>query len=268
MAPIVCSQDTTVQTSATSSPSAAPAHKLIWHDDFEGTKLDYSKWEVEVNAFGGGNKELQIYTDRTENVRVEHGCLILESRRDNAGVSGTEREYSSGRVRSKHRGDWKYCRVEVRAKLPRGKGLWPAIWMLPTDDKYGGWAASGEIDIVEMKGEHPNTVLGTLHYGGHWPDNKYSGEEFTLAKGTFADDFHDFAIEWKEGRIDWFVDGECYQTQTKWDSVGGPYPAPFDQQFHLLFNVAVGGHFVGDPSQTEFPQQMQIDHVRVYSLDD
>ena len=261
-------QETTNRTIATSSTSSAPIKKrLVWSDDFDGDSLDYNKWEVEVNAFGGGNKELQIYTDRKENVRVENGCLVLEARRDNAEVNGTEREYSSGRVRSKHRGDWKYARVEVRAKLPEGNGMWPAIWMLPTDNEYGGWAASGEIDIVEMKGEKPNTVLGTLHYGAAWPDNKYSGGEYTLSSGTFADDFHDFAINWREGRIEWFVDGECYQTQTEWDSTGGPFPAPFDQRFHLLFNLAVGGHFVSEPDETtEFPQRLKIDHVRVYAL--
>ena len=140
--------------------------------------------------------------------------------------------------------------------------------MLPTDDVYGGWAASGEIDIVELKGHEPDTVLGTLHYGKQWPDNTYSGDEFKLPSGTFFDDFHTFAIEWRPGRIDWFVDGEKYQTQRKWFSEGGPFPAPFDQQFHLLFNVAIGGHFVGDPDETtEFPQKMLIDSVKVYALD-
>ena len=259
-------QDATLEVASITRTAPTQKRKLVWQDEFDGNKLDYSKWEAEVNAFGGGNKELQIYTDRKQNVRVENGCLVLEARRDNAGVSGTEREFSSGRVRTKHRGDWKYGRIEVRAKLPQGAGIWPAIWMLPTDDRYGGWAASGEIDIVEMKGESPNTVLGTLHYGKEWPKNSYSGEEYQLPSGTFADDFHTFELEWKEGQIDWFVDGKCYQTQTEWKSSGGVFPAPFDQDFHLLFNLAVGGHFVGPPDETTvFPQQMQIDYVRVYS---
>jgi beta-glucanase (GH16 family) len=260
-------QDTVIKYPPLKKTESKPLEKLVWQDEFNGETLDYSKWEAEVNAFGGGNKELQIYTDRKENVRVEDGCLVIEVRRDNAGVSGTEREYSSGRVRSKNRGDWKYGRIEVRAKLAEGAGVWPAIWMLPTDDQYGGWAASGEIDIVEVKGQEPNKVLGTLHYGGHYPKNKLTGDEFVLPSGSFADSFHTFAIEWTEGRIDWLVDDVHYQTQTKWDSVGGSYPAPFDQRFHLLLNLAVGGHFVGPTNeQTVFPQQMQIDYVRVYSL--
>ncbi|NND97328.1 MAG: glycoside hydrolase family 16 protein [Pirellulaceae bacterium] len=239
--------------------------KLVWQDDFNGDSLDYCKWAVEVNAFGGGNQELQIYTDRKENVRVEGGNLVLELHKGKVGISGTDRDYSSGRVRTKNRGDWKYGRIEVRAKLPVGAGVWPAIWMLPTDEKYGGWASSGEIDIMEYRGQEPNKVLGTLHYGGGWPDNKYTGDEFVLAEGNFNEDFHTFAVDWREGKIQWFVDGKHYQTQTKWDSAGGEFPAPFDQKFHLVLNLAVGGGFVGPPNdQTKYPQQLLIDYVRVY----
>ncbi|GAA4472751.1 hypothetical protein GCM10023156_69780 [Novipirellula rosea] len=245
--------------------SAGTAMKLVWQDEFDGDSLDYAKWGVEVNAFGGGNSELQIYTDRSENVRVEDGNLVIEARKDNAGISGTEREYSSGRVRTKHRGDWKYGRIDVRAKLPEGAGIWSAIWMLPTDDAYGGWAASGEIDIMEMKGQEPDQVLGTLHYGDVWPRNAYSGDKYKLQNGTFADDFHTFSVVWKPGQIDWLIDGKKYQTQTKWSSTGGEFPAPFDQEFHLLLNVAVGGNFLGSPNDsTPFPAQMLVDYVRVY----
>ncbi len=244
---------------------AEPQWKLVWSDDFDGQKLNYSKWGVEVNAFGGGNNELQLYTDRSENVRVENGNLVIEARHDKPNVTGTMREYSSGRVRTKHRGDWKYCRVEVRAKLPQGKGIWPAIWMLPTDEKYGGWAASGEIDIMEMVGHEPNKVLGTLHYGGKWPKNTHSGTSFELGTGSFSDSFHTFATEWEKGEIRWYVDGKLYQTQNKWHSDTAAFPAPFDQRFHLLLNVSVGGKLVGSPdAKTTFPQQMLIDYVRVY----
>ncbi|MGZ0166854.1 MAG: glycoside hydrolase family 16 protein [Planctomycetales bacterium] len=239
--------------------------KLVWSDEFNGKSLDYSRWGVQENAFGGGNAELQIFTDRPKNVRVENGHLILEAHRDNAGISGTVREYSSGRVRTKHRGDWKYGRIEVRAKMPIGQGIWPAIWMLPTDDKYGGWAASGEIDIMEFRGQTPNEVLGTLHYGGGWPRNTHSGDLFKLKSGTFSDDFHTFAVDWTEGKIVWSIDGKPYQTQTKWHSENGKFPAPFDQRFHLLLNLSVGGHFVGAPNETtKFPQKFLIDYVRVY----
>ncbi|MFK8114904.1 MAG: family 16 glycosylhydrolase [Rubripirellula sp.] len=246
-------------------PNTNQPNTLVWQDEFDGDSLDYSQWEIEVNAFGGGNQELQIYTDRKANVRVENGNLVLEAHRDNTNISGTKREYSSGRVRSKNRGDWKYGKIEVRAKLPKGAGIWPAIWMLPTEDHYGGWAASGEIDIMELRGSEPDTVLGTLHYGPSWPDNIYSGGAFQLKSGTFADDFHTFAVEWREGEIKWFIDGKHFQTQNDWSTSGGEFPAPFDQKFHLLLNLAVGGGFVGPvDDKTVFPQRMLIDYVRIY----
>ena len=239
--------------------------KLAWSDEFDAEKLDYSKWGIEVNSFGGGNNELQLYTDRKENVRVENGHLIIEARDDKPDIVGTTREYSSGRIRTKHRGEWKYCRVELRAKLPEGKGIWPAIWMLPTDEKYGGWASSGEIDIMELVGHEPTKVLGTLHYGDKWPNNEHSGETYKLPKGSFSDNFHTFAIEWEEGEIRWYVDNHHYQTQKKWNSKSAPFPAPFDQRFHLILNVAVGGNLPGAPDNTtKFPQQMLVDYVRIY----
>jgi hypothetical protein len=125
--------------------------EFVWNDEFDGKALDYSKWEAEVNAFGGGNQELQLYTDQKENLRIEGGHLVLEARKDKPDISGTVREYSSGRIRSKYRGDWMYGKFEIRAKLPGGQGVWPAIWMLPTENVYGTWAASGEIDIIEFK---------------------------------------------------------------------------------------------------------------------
>jgi beta-glucanase (GH16 family) len=239
--------------------------KLVWQDEFNGERLDYSRWEIEVNAFGGGNQELQIYTDRKENVRVENGSLVIEAHKGTTAVQGTQREFSSGRLRTKNRGDWTYGRFEIKAKLPRGQGIWPAIWMLPTEDKYGTWAASGEIDIMEFKGQEPNRVWGTLHYGGAWPANKHSGDQYVLPSGDFTSDYHLFAIEWERGVIRWYVDDKLVQTQTKWSSTGGAFPAPFDQPFHLLLNLSVGGGFVGAPNDsTEFPQRMLVDYVRVY----
>lgn len=239
--------------------------KLVWSDEFNGTKLDYSKWEIEINAFGGGNNELQIYTDRKENVRVADGNLIIEARRDNAEIAGTKREYSSGRIRSKNRGDWTYGRFEFRAKLPGGQGIWPAIWMMPTEDTYGTWAASGEIDIMEFKGQEPNQVWGTLHHGKQWPDNKHTGTQYKLKSGDFCEDFHLFALEWEAGKMRWYVDGQMYQEQSKWESVGGNFPAPFDHPFHIILNTAVGGGFVGNPDNTTPKSSLfLVDYVRVY----
>ena len=248
-----------------SSLSVQADQKLVWADEFNGVSLDYTKWGVEENAYGGGNNELQIYRWDKRNLRVKDGNLVMEAHHDNPNVVGTTRPYSSARIRTKHRGDWKYCRVDVRVKLPVGKGIWPAIWMLPTEEKYGGWASSGEIDIMELVGHEPSTYHGTLHYGGAWPKNRHSGEKFQLSRGTFVDKFHVFSVNWQEGKITWSIDGEVWQTQQKWDSEQKPYPAPFDQRFHLILNLAVGGRWPGNPdAMTTFPATMLVDYVRVY----
>jgi beta-glucanase (GH16 family) len=245
---------------------------LVWCDDFDGPSIDPNKWEFEVNGQGGGNNELQYYTDRPENARIENGSLVIEARKETyTGPDGT-RDYTSARLRTLNKGDWTHGRFEMRGKLPRGQGMWPAFWMLPTDWVYGGWAASGEIDIVELIGQDPETVYGTLHFGGPWPNNTSSagvtawGEHsYVLSGSTFNDDFHVFAIEWETNEIRWYVDGVHYQTQTDWYSTAASYPAPFDQAFHFIANVAVGGNWPGSPNgSTQFPQQFLIDWVRVF----
>ena len=241
------------------------AWTLVWSDEFDGTALDPDRWSIQVgdgcsqDLCGWGNNELQWY--QSGNVEVGGGRLTITARRESAGG----RDFTSARIRTLGKGDFRYGRFEIRARLPRGQGIWPAIWMLPSDESYGGWAASGEIDIVELVGHEPARVHGTLHYGGPAPANEYSGTWYELPSGVFADDFHVFALEWEEGEIRWYVDGALYQTQTEWSSTGGPFPAPFDQPFHLVLNVAVGGNWPGAPDvSTPFPQSMEIDYVRVY----
>lgn len=239
--------------------------ELVWADEFDADTIDATRWEHEVNGFGGGNNELQYYTDRNVNSFIDDGHLVIQARKESfTGQDGT-RNYTSARLRTKYRGDWTYGRFEVRAKLPVGKGLWPAIWMLPTDSEYGGWAASGEIDIMEMLGHEPNRIYGTIHYGGQYPRNKHTGTSWTLATGDFSTEFHVFAVEWEPGVMRWYVDDIEYQELTNWYSEGGVFPAPFNRRFHLLLNVAVGGDWPGSPdASTSFPQRMQIDYVRVY----
>ena len=247
-------------------PPEIPGWKLVWNNEFNGKEIDESKWSFEVNAEGGGNNELQYYTDRSNNAYVKDGLLHIQALEETfTGPEGT-REYTSARMRTMNQGDWKYGRFEVRAKLPTGKGLWPAIWMMPTDNLYGTWAASGEIDIMELLGHEPYMVHGTLHYGGEWPYNTHSGDYYLLKDGqVFPDDFHTFALEWEPRVFRWYVDGELYQTQTEWRTDGGNYPAPFDQRFYIILNVAVGGNWPGSPNaRTQFPQAMQVDYVRVY----
>ncbi len=242
-----------------------PGYDLVWQDEFSGNGIDESKWEHEVNADGGGNNELQYYTSRSENSYIENGRLHIVAKKETFTSTVGTRDFTSARMRTRNNGDWKYGRFEIKAKLPYGQGLWPAIWMLPTDWIYGGWAASGEIDIVELVGHEPNVVHGTLHYGGEWPANVSSGSSYRLAQGKFADDFHIFVLEWEETEFRWYVDDYLYSSQRIWSSTGAPYPAPFNQRFHLLLNVAVGGNWPGSPDETTvFPQEMVIDYVRVY----
>ncbi|MDX1419953.1 MAG: glycoside hydrolase family 16 protein [Rubricoccaceae bacterium] len=257
-------------------PEATPdGWALVWSDEFDGTALDTTKWDIQLGdgcaegICGWGNGEFQNY--QAENVSVGGGTLTITARQtledvDDDGV--VDSTYTSARIRTLGKGDWTYGRFEVKAKLPTGQGLWPAIWLLFSEPTYGEWAASGEIDIMEAVGSEPGEVFGTLHYGDTFPGNVFSGEEFQLAAGTFADDFFVFIVEWEEGEIRWYINNVLYQTQTSedWFVEGVDNPnAPFDHAFHMILNVAVGGNLPGAPDATTvFPQAMEVDYVRVY----
>ncbi len=241
--------------------------ELVWSDEFDGDVLDTVKWSyqtgtgAEYGLTDWGNAELQYY--REQNITVSDGMLHVIAKQESYGGKG----YTSGRVRTVEKGDWTYGRIEFRAKLPRGKGFWSAIWMLSTDEEYGGWAASGEIDMMENVGHEPSTVHGTLHFGAAWPDNKSKGAAYETTGWPFWKEFYDYALEWEEGEMRWYVNDQLYQTQGAgdWYTAGEPFPAPFDKRFHLLINLAVGGHWPGDPNaETEFPQELVVDYIRVY----
>ena len=240
-----------------------PGWELVWSDEFNGNSLDRSKWEFEVNARGGGNRELQYYI--TNNVRVRDGLLAIEARNEHYTGSEGAREYTSSRIRTRRKGDWVHGRFDIRAKLPQGKGIWPAIWMLPTDSRYGGWPQSGEIDIMELLGHQPKRVHGTLHFTDEQRRHASSGKDLVLPGGSFAEAFHVFRLDWEPAAMRWYVDDKPYHAVTKWSSGTNAFPAPFDQKFHLLLNLAVGGNWPGNPdATTKFPQAMVVDYVRVY----
>jgi beta-glucanase (GH16 family) len=251
--------------------SAQQTYQLVWSDEFDSNAIDTTKWSFQIGDGtsynlppGWGNGELEWYL--AENATVENGFLSITAKEEQI----MEYDYTSARIRTKDKGDWTYGRFEMSAKLPLGQGLWPAFWMYPTEEFYGGWAASGELDIMELIGSAPDSVFGTIHYGGSFPANIFTSEYFVLPAGqTFADTFHVFAVEWEYGVISWYVDDFLYATQTDWYSSGGPFPAPFDRDFHILLNVAVGGSLPGTPdSTTIFPQTMIVDYVRVYKVAD
>ena len=240
--------------------------QLVWSDEFDGEQLDAEKWSymigdgTEYGIPGWGNNELEYY--REENVQVSGGNLVITAKQESFGGKA----YTSGRIRTKDKGDWTYGRIEFRAIMPLGKGLWVAVWMLPTEEYYGGWAASGEIDIMEYLGHQPDIVYGTLHYGGQWPDNRNSGGSYTTDSVSFVEDFHDFAMEWEEGVFRWYVDDSLYLTKSSgWYSSSASFPAPFNRDFHLLVNMAVGGNWPGNPDgTTQFPQELILDYIRIY----
>ncbi len=241
--------------------SQNPCYELVWSDEFDGPTIDGTKWGFEVNGRGGGNNELQYYTDRPENAQIVNGKLQIIARAETyTGPDGT-RQYTSARMRTLNKGDWTYGRIEASMKLPYGQGMWPAFWMLPTNYVYGGWPQSGEIDIMENVGFEPDVVHGTIHYGPAWPNNKSTGA--SVAVPNASTQFHTYAIEWEEDEIRWYVDGSLYSVRTPADVAPDFYP--FDQDFHLLLNVAVGGNWPGSPDGTTvFPQVMEVDYVRVY----
>ena len=247
---------------ATPRASADPdAWELVWSDEFDGKELDASKWKFETGGHGFGNNELQFYTDRATNAHPDKGALVIEARPEKFQNRG----YSSAKLQS--RAAWTYGRFEFRVKLPKGRGVWPAIWMMPSDmKKYGGWPVCGEIDILEQLGHEPNRVYGTIHFGNpHPPAGR--GASVALKQGSLVDDWHDYALEWFPGEIRWFVDGERYAVQNDWftSAPGSAWPAPFDRDFYLQLNVAVGGNWPGAPdASTEWPQRLQIDYIRVF----
>ncbi len=247
-------------------PSDTPSNgwELVWTDEFEqpdGSAPDPEKWTYDIGAGGWGNAELQYYTDTTDNAYIENGHLVIKAVEQ---VDASQR-YTSARVVSRQGGDWTYGRFEIRARLPAGQGIWPAIWMLPTDEVYGIWPASGEIDIMEFIGKEPNTIYGTLHYGAPLESE---GAFYELpGENPFSNQFHVYALEWEPEEMRWYVDDVLYQTIDTWFTSGleDGFPAPFDQRFHLLMNIAVGGVWPGPPDETtEFPQFMYVDYVRVY----
>ncbi|WP_274365154.1 glycoside hydrolase family 16 protein [Paenibacillus thermotolerans] len=243
--------------------------KLVWNDEFDGGEIDRSKWDYDIGGHGFGNNESQYYTTEKRNAYIEDGKLVIQAIEEEYGG----KPYSSAKLITRGKADWTYGRFEFRAKLPEGQGIWPAIWMMPTDmQKYGGWPTCGEIDIMEMVGHEPNKVYGTLHMGN---PHYYFGGNYTLKEGKFSDDFHVFALDWTPEEMRWYIDGEMYYSTSDWytrkneSSEKEPFPAPFDRAFYLQLNLAVGGNWPGYPNDsTVFPQTFELDYVRVYQPED
>lgn len=256
--------------------------KLIWEDHFEKDSLDLSKWNYRYGnwivqkdgypgAPGWGNEELQYYTDSSANLWLKDSYLHIAARKELSPEQfGKRCTYTSSKIDTRDLFSFCYGRVEIRAKCPAGTGLWPAVWLLPQDNIYGPWAASGEIDIMEMKGRLPKQVYGTIHYGGVSPDKTHQEYCCLLSGKDAASAFHIYGLTWQPGRISWAVDGIEYASTECWESMtkGISFPQPFDQPFYLTINLAVGGVFdyecKGAVDDEALPGEFLIDYVRVY----
>lgn len=241
-------------------------YTLLWQDTFDKPILDESIWNKELRDPGWTNNELQAYTASTENIFIRDGKLVLKALRtvDAAGRV----YYTSGKVTTQHKKDFTYGRVEICAKVPRGRGLWPAAWLMPTEEMhYGQWPECGEIDIMEVLGHDVHTTYSTIHYGK--PHMQQQGQ-LRLTGGSLADDFHTYSVEWEPKTMRFYFDNQKILTVDSWYSANAerrlPYPAPFDQPFFVQLNLAVGGDWPGSPDQsTDFTHaEFIIDSVRVY----
>ena len=252
---------------------------LVWQDEFSGTALDRTKWNYQTgtqdNYYGTpgpaywGNDELQYYTE--DAVRVENGSLVITAQRRQMG----DRQYTSARILTRDLASFTYGYFEARMRTPAIDGMWPAFWMLPqptdhssTNNVYGGWAANGEIDIMEAKGRLQNVVDTTLHFGGGWPTNTYRGGSYPMATST--EEWHTYGLDWQPDRMTWYVDGVAVYSVTSdvWYSEAAPDNdrAPFDQPFYILFDLAVGGRYDNyvNPPADFTSASMYVDYVRVY----
>jgi len=247
-----------------------PAWTLIWGDEFsgaDGSSPDSSKWTYDIGGKGWGNQELESYTNRKENARIEKGNLVITAQKETyTGTDGVSRDYTSARLKTQGLFAQTYGRFEARIKIPAGQGMWPAFWMLGKDISSVGWPKCGEIDIMENVGKEPGTIHGSLHGPSTARPTSDLTSVFSLPAGqNFADDFHLYAIEWEPDIVRFYVDSNLYATfnSSQWPE-GGKWV--FDHPFFIILNLAVGGNWPGSPdASTKFPQSMLVDYVRVYT---
>jgi beta-glucanase (GH16 family) len=241
---------------------------LAWSDEFngpDGYSIDRSKWVVETGGEGWGNRELEYYTDRSGNLSVHDGNLVIKAIAEKyTGPDGVMRNYTSARIKTLGKFSQTYGRFEARIKVPYGQGMWPAFWLLGDDIDAVGWPACGEIDIMENIGKEPAMIHGSIHGPGYVGDTGIEAPYTLSANRRFAADFHLFAIEWDADSVSFFVDKDLYVRRTRAALKPG-WKWVFDKPFFLILNLAVGGDWPGNPDPTTvFPQSMLVDYVRVY----
>jgi beta-glucanase (GH16 family) len=245
------------------APTSYAGYSLSWSDEFNTTSLDAASWSYESGdgcpgVCNWGNNELQYYTSSPNNLFFQDGKMIIEAKSETYGG----KNYTSARIKTQDKKSFKFGRIDIRAVLPIGKGIWPAFWLLPQENVYGTWPRSGEIDLMEYIGSEPAKVLGTVHYGPG-PASTYISRSTTLSDGNFHDAFHVFSMEWENDQMKWYVDGNLYTTISKADIGANNYP--FNEYFFFIINLAVGGNLPGPPdASTSFPQHLIVDYIRIF----
>lgn len=255
--------------SAAQKREGLEGYELVWSDEFDkpnGSQPDTAKWVYDVGARVWGNHELEYYTRRSENVRIEDGKLVITARRESyVGAGGARFNFTSARLKTQGHFSQAYGRFEARIKLPAGQGIWPAFWALGENVDSAGWPKCGEIDIMENVGKEPGMNHGSLHGPGGKGTTSDMTATITLPAGhRLADDFHIYAVDWEPGAIRFYLDDHLYATfyAAQWPTDG---TWVFNHRFFLILNVAVGGDWPGAPDDTtSFPQSMLVDYVRVY----
>jgi beta-glucanase (GH16 family) len=244
-------------------PEPPVGMELVWSDEFDGDTVNLDNWTYDIGGWGWGNGEAQYYTDRPENSRPENGVLVIELREEQF----EDRFFTSARLKTLGLQEFQYGRIEARLKVPAGAGTWPAFWMLGANfeenapEQERNWPFVGEIDIMEYTGKDPDLILGTIHgpgYSGAGGKTKWFRQDFDI-----ADDWHTYAVDWNEERIQWFFNDEMYY-ELKPEDLGG-LEWVFDAPFFIILNLAHGGSLGGfiDP-ELEYPIQYLADYVRVY----
>lgn len=240
------------------APTSYNGMNLVWSDEFTDKTINISNWSYDTGGSGWGNNELEYYTNSSKNAYTTGGYLVIEARKETMGSNN----YTSARMISKDKKTFTYGRIDFRAKLPKGQGIWPALWMLGNNIATTPWPACGEIDILELLGNNPKTAYGTIHWGVAGAASTHIGGNSTLSSDTFSDKFHVFSLKWSASQLSFLIDDATYFTATK-SQINGDYP--FDKPFFFIMNVAVGGNWPGNPNETTlFPQRMIVDYVRVF----
>ncbi|MEO6228997.1 MAG: family 16 glycosylhydrolase [Ferruginibacter sp.] len=242
------------------TPNNYPGYTLTWSDEFSGTAINQNNWNFETGGNGWGNHELENYTGRTQNAFQSNGKLIIEARSELFAGSN----YTSARMTTQNKKQFKFGRIDIRAKLPVSKGMWPALWMLGSNISSVPWPACGEIDIMELVGSDPKKVVGTGHYANGTGQHDSKGGNYSLTTEDFSQKFHVYSVVWEQDSIRWLVDDQVFYTMTK-TLTGTTTSYPFNNDFFFILNVAVGGDWPGPPDGTTiFPQRMFVDYVRVF----